>query len=61
MNPNDIVHFLPSEELFEKAKIVFGSQKTELEKLLPSVDIQQVGSCAVPGAIGKLILIFKSE
>lgn len=53
MNPEEIVHFLPSEELFEKAAIVFEAQKKELEGMLPSVDIQQVGSCAVPGMIGK--------
>lgn len=53
MNPEDIVHFLPTEEIFEKAAIVFDAQKKELESILPAVDIQQVGSCAVPGMIGK--------
>lgn len=53
MNPNDIVHFIPAEELFEKAAIVFNTQKKELEAILPKVDIQQVGSGAVPGMIGK--------
>jgi GrpB-like predicted nucleotidyltransferase (UPF0157 family) len=53
MNPEDIVHFLPSEELFQKSQSVFNLQKEELENILPQVDIQQVGSCAIPGAIGK--------
>lgn len=53
MDNNDIVHFLPSEEIFEKAFVIFEKQKSELEKLLPPADIQHVGSCAVPGAMGK--------
>ncbi len=53
MNPDDIVHFLPAEELFEKAAVVFVAQKRELENVLPPVDIQQVGSSSVPGLIGK--------
>ncbi len=53
MNPEEIVHFLPSEEIFEKAKVIFDIQKNELEVILPKVDIQHVGSCAIPGAIGK--------
>ncbi|HEY1041104.1 MAG TPA: GrpB family protein [Candidatus Paceibacterota bacterium] len=53
MDNNEIVHFLPSEEIFEKAVVIFEEQKAQLEKILPQVDIQHVGSRAVPGAIGK--------
>jgi hypothetical protein len=53
MNPEDIVHFLSPEELFEKAAKVFVVQKKELEGLLPTVDIQQIGSSSVRGLIGK--------
>lgn len=53
MDPEDIIHFLPSEEIFEKAKIIFEMQKKELEEIIPFVDIQHVGSCAVPGMMGK--------
>jgi GrpB-like predicted nucleotidyltransferase (UPF0157 family) len=53
MHSEEIVHFLPTEEIFEKAKVVFENQKSELERILPPVDIQHVGSCAVPGMIGK--------
>lgn len=53
MESEQIIHFLPSEQIFKKAKIVFKKQKRELEMLLPEVDIQHVGSCSVPGAIGK--------
>jgi GrpB-like predicted nucleotidyltransferase (UPF0157 family) len=54
MNPDDIVHLLPADELFKKAAGIFAVQKKALEFLLPPVDIQQVGSSSVPGLIGKL-------
>ena len=53
MLDTDPVHFLPPEEIFDKASVVFKDQKKNLEALLPPVDIQHVGSCAVPGAWGK--------
>jgi GrpB-like predicted nucleotidyltransferase (UPF0157 family) len=53
MNDTDLVHFLSSEEMFDDAQIIFNEKKNELETLLPVVDIQHVGSCAIPGAIGK--------
>ena len=49
----DIVHFFESEEIFEKADNVFRAKKAELEGILPKTDIQHVGSCSVPGAVGK--------
>ena len=48
------VHFSSSEDVFEKANTIFQAKKKELQALLPNVDIQHVGSCAVPGAWGKL-------
>lgn len=54
MNPDDIVHILPADELFEKAAEIFAIQQKQLKDLLPPVDIQQVGSSAVRGMIGKL-------
>lgn len=54
MNPEDIVHFLPAEELFEKSAKIFEAKKKELEGILPPVDIQHTGSSSVPGLIGKL-------
>lgn len=53
MESEQIIHFLPSEQIFKKAKMVFKKQKRELEMLSPEADIQHVGSCSVPGAIGK--------
>jgi GrpB-like predicted nucleotidyltransferase (UPF0157 family) len=53
MKDTDLVHFLPSEEIFEKALKIFNEQKKILEGILPNVDIQQIGSSSVPGAIGK--------
>ena len=53
MDPDDIVHFLPSDELAQKSWPVFERYKRELEAMLPPADIQHVGSCAVPGLIGK--------
>ncbi|HEY0908204.1 MAG TPA: GrpB family protein [Candidatus Paceibacterota bacterium] len=54
MTSKETVNFLPADELFEKAAGIFVAQKKELEKILPSVDIQQVGSSSVRGLIGKL-------
>jgi GrpB-like predicted nucleotidyltransferase (UPF0157 family) len=54
MKDTEPVHFLPSEEIFEKGLVIFNDQRTVLRKLLPAeIDIQQVGSSAIPGAIGK--------
>ncbi len=53
MNDEKIMHFLSSEEIFEKAREVFEREKKVLESVLPETNIEQVGSSAVPGAIGK--------
>lgn len=53
MKDTDPVHFFSSEEMLPKARKVFIREKELLEKILPLCDIQHVGSCAVPGAIGK--------
>ena len=53
MKDFDLVHFYPTEEIFEKAKAIFESEKTHLKELIPEADIQQVGSSAIPGALGK--------
>lgn len=54
MNPEDIVHFYPSKDLFHKAATVFEEQKKMLETILPvGIDIQHVGGCSVPGLMGK--------
>lgn len=53
MKDFDLVHFYPSEETFEKAAKIFESEKARLQELIPEADIQHVGSCAIPGAIGK--------
>lgn len=54
MLPDEIVHFYPSEEIFEKANSIFEQYREKLAAIIPApCDIQHVGSCAVPGAIGK--------
>lgn len=55
MTDHDIVHFYTSEEIFDKAAEVFTREKELLEGLISGsgVDIQHVGSCAIPGAMGK--------
>ena len=53
MKDHDIVHFYKSEEIFEKAAEIFAREKNVLDELIPNTDIQHVGSCAVPGAVGK--------
>lgn len=53
MKSKKIFHFLPSEQIFEKAKRIFENQKRELKIILPEADIQHVGGCSIPGAIGK--------
>jgi len=53
MNKQKIIHFFKSEEVFEKAGLIFNSEKKEIQKILKNADIQHVGSCSVPGAISK--------
>ncbi len=53
MNDTELVHFFSSEEIFGKARTIFNEKKDQLITLLPIVDIQHVGSCSVPGAVGK--------
>lgn len=53
MTDSDIVHFYPSSEIFGKAAEIFDSEKEVLQKLVPTADIQHIGSCAVPDAMGK--------
>jgi GrpB-like predicted nucleotidyltransferase (UPF0157 family) len=53
MKDLDIVHFYPSEEIFDKAVDIFEEEKKFLGSIIPNADIQHVGSCAIPGAIGK--------
>lgn len=48
-----LVHFLSSEEIFDKAGAVFADEKKKLEKIIPNTDIQHVGSSSIPGALGK--------
>ncbi len=54
MKDFDIVHFLPSEEIFEKADFIFNERKNFLTNLIPEADIQHVGSASVPRLVGKL-------
>lgn len=53
MKDDDLVCLLPSEEIFEKALLIFLEQEKFLKELFPNVLIEQVGSSAIPGAIGK--------
>jgi len=53
MDKQKIVHFFKSEEVFEKANLIFNSEKQEIQKFLKNADIQHVGSCSIPGAISK--------
>lgn len=55
MNPDDIVHFLPSEVIYPKSVKIFNEQRILLLNLLgKGIDIQHVGSGAVPKMIGKM-------
>lgn len=53
MKNQEAVHFFESEEIFEKAKNIFNRKKEEIEKMIEDADVQHVGSCAIPGAVGK--------
>lgn len=53
MKDTDLVHFIPSDQIFKEAEAIFNTQKEILEKLLPEADIQHVGSCAILGALAK--------
>lgn len=53
MNDATLVHFYPPDELFEKSAEIFNKEKQFLHSLLGDVEIQHVGSSAVPGAWGK--------
>ncbi|MEI8223688.1 MAG: GrpB family protein [bacterium] len=47
------VHFYPPDELFERSAKIFAQEKQFLHSLLGDLEIQHVGSSAVPGAWGK--------
>lgn len=53
MKDHEIVHFYHSSEIFDRAAKIFESERKVLEKIFPFADIQHVGSCAIPGAMGK--------
>jgi GrpB-like predicted nucleotidyltransferase (UPF0157 family) len=53
MTDATLVHFYPPGELFQKSAEIFNQEKQFLHSLLGDVEIQHVGSSAVPGAWGK--------
>jgi len=50
---NQIMHFVALKTIQKTADVEFEKQKDSLGKLIPSADIQHVGSTAVPGSITK--------
>lgn len=53
MIDSEPVHFYKSEEIFDKAAEIFEREKKILQEMIPHADIQHVGSCAIPDAMGK--------
>jgi GrpB-like predicted nucleotidyltransferase (UPF0157 family) len=53
MIDTDIVHFYKSSEIFDKAAEIFEREKAEIDALCPGLDIQHVGSSAIPGMFTK--------
>lgn len=47
------VFFKPTEEFTEKANKIFEEQRKRIAKLLPTADIQHIGSTAIPTSITK--------
>ncbi len=50
---NQIMHFVDLKTIQDVVDTEFEKQKAQLNKLIPSADIQHVGSTAVPGSITK--------
>jgi len=53
MEHTEILVFLPPEQLQEKVKGIFEKERQIIKKHFPDVDVQNVGSTAIPGAMGK--------
>lgn len=53
MKDHELVHFYPSPQIFDQAAKIFDRERKALAQLFPYADIQHVGSCAIPGALGK--------
>ncbi|MEO5646373.1 MAG: GrpB family protein [Candidatus Paceibacterota bacterium] len=53
MKHTEIVEFLSSKKLQEEVKGIFEKEKWIIENNVTVTDIQNVGSTAIPGAIGK--------
>jgi GrpB-like predicted nucleotidyltransferase (UPF0157 family) len=53
MRYNDVLEFLQPDELQKRVKGIFEKEHDHIAKLFPDVDIQNVGSSAISGAIGK--------
>ena len=49
----ETVHFIKIEDIIEKINKLFQLEKQRLQELFPTVDIQHIGSTAVPGSISK--------
>lgn len=47
------VNFYNDNETIKNAEIAFGYHKNEISKTIPDVDIQHVGSTAIPGSVTK--------
>lgn len=48
---NEFLHFVPSEEVYPKAKELFDAEKKRILALCPNVVVEHVGSSAIPNAI----------
>lgn len=47
------VYFKPSEEFLEKANQAFKEQKNRIHNLIPTADIEHIGSTAIPSSVTK--------